>query len=126
MSKIPKETANAVPQPPPSESHLSVPVIDLVQADLLARKEMGLKKYGTVLKTHNGRDALTDFVQEQLDGLMYIRQLQEEMKALSGELHGLVLLTADELENCDNDDYASLSVVHNNLKTILTRYAVLR
>lgn len=49
-------------------------VADLVIADINARKDFGMKKYGTALQPHNGRDALTDAYQEALDLCKYIRQ----------------------------------------------------
>jgi hypothetical protein len=42
--------------------------------DLKARAEEGLKKYGTYLRTNNGRDALIDAYQEILDAVMYLGQ----------------------------------------------------
>ncbi len=38
-----------------------------------ARHEFGLAKYGTPLRTANGRDALVDALQEALDGMVYAR-----------------------------------------------------
>lgn len=51
---------------------------DLVMADVYARKELGLKRYGTPLQPHNGRDALKDWYEELLDAACYARQLMEE------------------------------------------------
>ena len=48
-------------------------------ADLEARAEMGYARYGTYLRTHNGRDAAMDCYQELLDGLMYIMQAMMEL-----------------------------------------------
>lgn len=59
-------------EPPPQPG--AVNVIDLVMADLAARAEVGRAKYGTLLQTHNGRDALMDCYQEALDLCMYLRQ----------------------------------------------------
>jgi hypothetical protein len=57
---------------------------EMICCDLVARQEVGIAKYGTPLKTHNGRDALVDAYQESLDLLMYLRQWmmenQEETK----------------------------------------------
>lgn len=50
------------------------PVIDQVIKDLKARVFVGIQKYGTPLKTHNGRDALVDAYQEALDLCMYLKQ----------------------------------------------------
>jgi len=68
----------ATPQPVPQQTDRSVPVFDLVMADMQARKDMGLAKYGTLLTTHNGRDALLDLEQELLDAVMYLRQARYE------------------------------------------------
>jgi hypothetical protein len=51
---------------------------DLVIADVEARKQFGLSKYGVLLQAHNGRDALRDAYDEILDLAVYIRQLMEE------------------------------------------------
>ena len=51
---------------------------DLVIADIEARKQTGLVKYGTGLQAFNGRDALMDAYQEALDLCQYLRQALEE------------------------------------------------
>lgn len=38
----------------------------------------GEEQHGTVLRTFNGRNAYGDFMQEQIDGLMYATQLYME------------------------------------------------
>jgi hypothetical protein len=53
-------------------------VLAAVLADLKYRSEIGRRKYGTVLKTHNGRDALVDAYQEACDLVMYLKQLLME------------------------------------------------
>lgn len=53
-------------------------VTDLVISDLRARSEAGTRKYGTPLKTHNGRNAMIDAYQEACDLTMYLRQKIEE------------------------------------------------
>ena len=58
------------PAPVPGEGDVTIMVI----ADLEARAEMGKRKYGTRLQTHNGRDALMDAYQEALDLCVYLRQ----------------------------------------------------
>lgn len=42
-----------------------------IAADVMARKEFGLNKYGTALQPMNGRDQLNDLYQEILDGTKY-------------------------------------------------------
>lgn len=46
---------------------------DQVAEDLLARKEFGLDKYGTILQIGNGRNFLLDLYQELLDAVVYAR-----------------------------------------------------
>ena len=72
---------HAIPQPPPTEGQKIV--VDCVIQDLHLRAEAGKKKYGTYLKTHNGRNALVDAYQEALDLAMYLKQA-----ILEGEKYG--------------------------------------
>lgn len=60
------------PQPTPTGNGSDV--TDLVINDMQVRREAGIKKYGTSLKTHNGRKALVDAYQESLDMTLYLRQ----------------------------------------------------
>ena len=64
------------PQPSPVGDGESV--TDKVISDLKKRREGGIKKYGTELKTCNGRDALIDAYQEALDLSLYLRQAISE------------------------------------------------
>ncbi len=45
-----------------------------VLADIQSRMSAGLQKYGCLLQTFNGRDALMDSYQESIDLVMYLRQ----------------------------------------------------
>jgi hypothetical protein len=54
------------------------PFSNKVIADLEERRRFGLEKYGTVLQSFNGRDALVDAYQEALDLLVYLKQELEE------------------------------------------------
>lgn len=47
-------------------------------ADLLARQQLGISRYGRPLQAHNGRNALRDAYEELLDFLVYARQAREE------------------------------------------------
>jgi hypothetical protein len=58
------------PDPQPGRSV----VADRVLADIRARVEVGIRRYGTQLMTRNGRDALTDAYEEALDLVFYLRQ----------------------------------------------------
>jgi hypothetical protein len=45
-----------------------------VIADVTARRELGIARYGTPLQPDNGRDALRDAYEEALDLAMYLKQ----------------------------------------------------
>ncbi len=49
-----------------------------LREDLIARADMGLKKYGTKLRVKNGRKAAVDAYQEVMDGMMYTMQARLE------------------------------------------------
>lgn len=53
-------------------------IVDLVMADMVERKRVGIERYGVALQAHNGRDALQDAYEEALDLTMYLRQAIEE------------------------------------------------
>lgn len=60
-------------QPMPTTND-SPAIWDLVVADMQARDEVGMHRYGTRLQPHNGRDVLIDLYQELLDAAVYTRQ----------------------------------------------------
>ena len=63
-----------VVKPQPAPVHNNLPAAwDLVIADMMARDQFGLQKYGTHLQPFNGRDALIDLYQELLDAVVYLR-----------------------------------------------------
>jgi len=49
--------------------------------DLLARRELGLGRYGSLLQPHNGRSFLRDAYEESLDQAVYLRGLLDEVEA---------------------------------------------
>jgi len=55
-----------------------VEVGELVLSDMRDRIALGQERYGSKLKTFNGRDALVDAYQEAIDLVMYLRQEIEE------------------------------------------------
>jgi hypothetical protein len=73
-----------VDQPPPVVNDRPA-IQDLVIADIEERKRIGLERYGTLLKPHNGRKALVDLYQEILDAAQYIRQEIEEREDFRAE-----------------------------------------
>lgn len=60
------------PDPVPNDS---IDIQTLVVEDLIERRSMGMRKYGTALQAHNGRDALMDAYEEALDLCCYLRQM---------------------------------------------------
>lgn len=94
---------------------------DLVIEDMKKRDQIGLQKYGTRLQAGNGRDALTDLADELLDGLVYLKQLKEELKCLKTDLYNLlVLLVENQFQKKD-----VRVVVVSSLESILKKNAVL-
>lgn len=64
-------------------------VLTQIIEDVTARSQEGLKKYGVMLKPHNGRNALVDLYQELLDANLYLTQHIAELgDALSDDEHG--------------------------------------
>lgn len=53
----------------------------LLLEDMVARDTDGRKKHGVPLTAHNGRDAMLDAYQEQLDAVAYFHQLALEYRA---------------------------------------------
>jgi len=45
---------------------------------VLARKKLGLSRYGSLLQAHNGRDVLRDILEELVDACVYVLQAIEE------------------------------------------------
>ncbi len=69
-----------VPTKPQREGDQPMPVRNghpavwpIVMQDMQARHEIGIKRYGTPLQPHNGRDMLRDAYEEVLDLAVYLR-----------------------------------------------------
>ncbi len=58
----------------PSPKKGNVDIWPLVLEDIKSRVKVGESKYGTVLQSENGRDALMDAYQEAIDLVLYLRQ----------------------------------------------------
>lgn len=71
---LPPKSKGSAASPQPDPRGAGDVVLGLVLKDLIDRSEMGRSKYGTLLRTGNGRDALWDAYQEVLDLAMYLRQ----------------------------------------------------
>lgn len=70
-------------------------VQDLVIADIEARKQVGIERYGTVLQPFNGRKTLVDAYEESLDQTVYLRSLVQMQRA---RRETLVAVAANVLE----------------------------
>jgi len=75
-----QSTTSSIDQPPPVANG-SVPVWELVIADMRERDQVGRARYGTPLQAHNGRDALADAYAEALDLAVYLKQAMVERDA---------------------------------------------
>jgi hypothetical protein len=53
-----------------------------VIADIEARRNVGISRYGTALQPWNGRDAHRDLYEELLDAAMYVKQVMVERRKL--------------------------------------------
>ena len=73
MSQL--DSKAALEQASPMHQRLECPdVTELVHADLEARHELGMRKYGISLKPFDGRQTLWDAYQEVLDLAHYLRK----------------------------------------------------
>lgn len=62
-------------------THLVIP--EWLRADMKARHELGVARYGTPLEVWNGRDAVVDAYQEALDLVVYVQQARCRLGAYS-------------------------------------------
>ena len=69
---------------PKQNTEQSEVVLFHVLKDLTDRAALGHGKYGTFLKTYNGRNALQDLYEELLDACMYVKQHLMEMEDCDG------------------------------------------
>lgn len=71
------DLSNAVHRSNTSDSRTDLIVFKMMD-DMIERDQQGRAKYGTPLRTNNGRDVLKDAYQESLDLVVYLRQGVEE------------------------------------------------
>lgn len=57
----------------------------MVIADITARREVGIQRYGTALQANNGRDAMRDLYDELLDACCYAKQALVERDQMRNE-----------------------------------------
>lgn len=100
-------------QPAPVETARSKPVGPAVEAmftqSLTHQVKKGLERYGTHLKTHNGRDAAIDAWQELVDLGQYLTQLQME--------HADALAEVDRLQQRQRDMGEALGLLNSMVKS---------
>lgn len=110
-------------QPAPTQMQQSQPVLPYLLyllldngraalgADLEARAQLGLQRYGTPLMTHNGRMPLADLYQELLDALMYLAQHQAETGEVSSEFYTLKRVTMNIKAKLDGTAQVELATL---------------
>lgn len=79
-----------VPESRPVEVQFNYRPEDTIQAErihalLKERIQKGVETYGTVLKTHNGRNALQDAKEELADAVLYLTQAMMEAEDAKDE-----------------------------------------
>lgn len=87
---------------------------DLAAEEIAKRKKFGLLKYNSLLQTNNGRDFLTDSIEEVADLLAYLCGAREEAKQEKP------LSVADKMKQCE-EEYAEYARITSELK--MTRLA---
>lgn len=63
-----------------------------IRQGVQARLDLGVKKYGQALQSHNGRDAAQDAWEEAIDLMVYLYQMHMEGEPSAGDLAGSVVL----------------------------------
>lgn len=82
----------------PVASAHSASVTEALVGFIRQRERKGIEKYGTSLMTFNGRDAVRDILEEDLDRLQYTMQMVMEQEWRQVQLQSaLSLLTASSL-----------------------------
>lgn len=89
LDDMPADNVRSEPEPEPAEPERAgregdsqaMPVVNdeldiqsRVIADITARRQLGIRRYGTALQPHNGRSALLDLYEELVDAVMYAKQ----------------------------------------------------
>ena len=85
-----------IPEPAPIPNN-NPAIADLVIADMLERKALGIKEYGVPLQAGNGRDPQQDRYDELIDAVFYLKQEMEDNKLF--EIYSLLVkLPIDDSE----------------------------
>lgn len=111
------DSVTTEPQPAPTGNGRDV--TDMVLDDLKVRREAGTKKYGTSLRTNNGRNPLVDAYQETLDLALYLRQAIEDIRHTNASC----LTTSNKIREIakwlgleTSDDISLLNIISDNVK----------
>jgi len=81
----------------PVENNLPI-IADQVIEDIIARKAVGLERYGTYLQPFNQRNSARDAFEEAVDLSLYLKQMMIERKELIKFLHKVACATEQDLE----------------------------
>lgn len=103
MSSAAVGRAKTEPEDQPMPTINAQPYVhDQVAKDILARAELGERRYGTKLQPNNGRNALQDAYEELLDAATYVKQrmIEDAAPALAYIVAGPGVLSVLE---CDWD-----------------------
>lgn len=95
-------------------------VQDALIAEIQARKELGIQRYGSVLMTHNGRDSLRDAREEAVDLAVYLMQVELEDRDAKAELAGVREERLKYGTEC-NRLAGELEATHNRARTLVRR-----
>ena len=75
-------------------------VQDALIADIQARRDIGIQRYGSALMTHNGRDAVQDAAEEALDLAVYLKQVALETRDRKEALARVVAVRDEWKDHC--------------------------
>lgn len=89
-----KYLVKGIESQPDSIPNQSKPIVDSVIEELLKRKQLGIERYGVALQSGNGRDALRDAFEEQIDNLLYLKQYMIEKNEMAQQLESLNAIIA--------------------------------
>lgn len=72
---------------------------------LRARSEIGVGRYGTALRAHNGRDSLRDFREELLDAAVYAWQARMEGRRMDSDTRAVLEALLDVVDAWDGGEW---------------------
>lgn len=94
-------------KPEPAPKGTGREITPLVIRDLEIRSKMGKEKYGETLRAYNGRNPLVDLYQELMDAVQYVRQVIEEMGAITSRTELPPNTTARQFLAAQNEKIAA-------------------